>query len=263
MDNDGFIKVIDINDKDEITREVFTSGGKYSTQTEEKMLIDMKGISINATPRKDGRFQGYVLRDGEKQYFYGKTRKDVQAKIQAYLQTTPAPKRKKRKTDTSPLFEEFCENWIEKYKAPNLKPKSLESLKFALKRAKETFGENNRKHNDRRLTGVFCGNAAVSVERFVCGTRRATVQKSVCARRYQTQSFRERGNKKTRPAKAERADGRRTDRIFAGGKIFELFSIVSDVACNRVANRRSLSAFPCRYSRRKDHSFKRHCFCRR
>lgn len=118
-----------------------TSGGKYSTQTEEKMLIDMKGISINATPRKDGRFQGYVLRDGEKQYFYGKTRKDVQAKIQAYLQTTPTPKRKKRKTDTSPLFADFCENWIEKYKAPNLKPKSLESLKFALKRAKEKFGD--------------------------------------------------------------------------------------------------------------------------
>lgn len=80
MDKDGFIKVIDITDKDEITHEVLNNDGSFSTETEKKMLINMTGISINAKPRSDGRFQGYAMRDGEKRYFYGKTTADVQKK---------------------------------------------------------------------------------------------------------------------------------------------------------------------------------------
>lgn len=49
------------------------NNGSFSTETEKKMLINMTGISINAKPRADGRFQGYAMRDGEKKYFYGKT----------------------------------------------------------------------------------------------------------------------------------------------------------------------------------------------
>ena len=69
MDKGGFIKVIDITDKDEITREVLDNNGSFSTETEKKMLINMTGISINAKPRADGRFQGYAMRDGEKKSF--------------------------------------------------------------------------------------------------------------------------------------------------------------------------------------------------
>ena len=114
--------------------------GSFSTPTEEKMLINMTGISINAKPRADGRFQGYAMRDGEKKYFYGKTTAEVQKKIQDYLNSAPTPKRKKRNTDTTPLFEIYAAQWVEQYKKPNLKPKSLETLHFALKKAVEAFG---------------------------------------------------------------------------------------------------------------------------
>lgn len=113
--------------------------GSFSTPTEEKMLINMTGISINAKPRADGRIQGYAMRDGEKRYFYGKTTADVQKKIQDYLNSAPTPKRKKRNADTTPLFEIYAAQWVEQYKKPNLKPKSLETLHFALKKAVEAF----------------------------------------------------------------------------------------------------------------------------
>ena len=139
MDKDGFIKVIDITDKNEITREVLNNNGSFSAETEEKMLINMTGISINAKPRADGRFQGYAMRAGEKKYFYGKTTAEVQKKIQDYINSAPTPKRKKRNADTTPLFEHYAAQWVEQYKKPNLKPKSLESLSFALKKAVEAF----------------------------------------------------------------------------------------------------------------------------
>ena len=115
------------------------NNGSFSTETEKKMLINMTGISINAKPRADGRFQGYAMRDGEKRYFYGKTTAEVQKKIQDYLNSAPTPKRKKRNADTTPLFEIYAAQWVEQYKKPNLKPKSLHTLHFALKKAVEAF----------------------------------------------------------------------------------------------------------------------------
>lgn len=135
---EGFIKITDLG-TDELISEALNNGGTLATLKESQMLIQMTGVSINATPRKDGRYQGYVLRDGEKKYFYGKSRDEVAGKIKQYIQDG-MPKRKKRKADTSPLFADYAVMWVERYKKPNLKPKSLESLKNALKRAQETFG---------------------------------------------------------------------------------------------------------------------------
>lgn len=115
------------------------NSGSFSSTTEEKMLIEMTGVSINSKPRKDGRIQGYALRDGEKKYFYGKSPAEVQKKIQDYLNSAPAPKRKKRNTDTSPLFDVYATEWVERYKKPNLKPKSLLGLNVALKKATDAF----------------------------------------------------------------------------------------------------------------------------
>ena len=133
------LKIIDINDTDALLREALNNGGALATFKESQMLIHMTGVSINATPRKDGRYQGYVLRDGEKKYLYGRSREEVAGKIKQYIQDG-APKKKKRKTDTSPLFSDYAEMWVERYKKPNMKPTSLQGLQYALKRATEVFG---------------------------------------------------------------------------------------------------------------------------
>ncbi len=113
-------------------------------QKENQMLlsIDVPGISINATPRKDGRFQGYATRDGEKKYFYGKTREEVKQKIAQFWKEGQVESRKKViQQKSSPLFGEFTEKWIALYKAPKLKPSSLETMRASLKFALTKFGE--------------------------------------------------------------------------------------------------------------------------
>ena len=58
------------------------SGASAAPDKEMQMLIDLPGVSINATPRKDGLFQGYAVRDGIKKYLYGKTARRGSAKGQ-------------------------------------------------------------------------------------------------------------------------------------------------------------------------------------
>lgn len=133
------LKIIDINDTDALLREALNNGGALATPKESQMMIQMSGVSINAKPRKDGRYQGYVLRDGEKRYFYGRSREEVAGKIKQFLQDG-APKRKKR-TVSTPKFADYAEQWVERYKSPNLKPKSVESLRWALKKAVDALGD--------------------------------------------------------------------------------------------------------------------------
>ena len=142
MNDDGFIKILDLG-TDELVAEALNNGGALATPKESQMMIQMTGVSINAKPRKDGRYQGYVLLEGEKSYFYGKSRDEVAGKIKQFLRDGGAPKRKKRKTDTSPKFADYAAQWVERYKQPNLKPKSLESLRFALKRAITALGDRS------------------------------------------------------------------------------------------------------------------------
>lgn len=140
MENDGFIKVVELGSTDVIKEAINTSG--EATSSEEKMLIEMDGVSVTAKPRKDGRYQGYVLKDGKKKYLYGKSPEEVKTKIKAFLRTQEsAPQRKKREPKKSPLFGEYAANWAEKYKKPNLKPSSYETFLFALKAAVKALGD--------------------------------------------------------------------------------------------------------------------------
>ena len=142
MIDDGFLKILELG-TDELIAEALNKGGALATPKESQMMIQMAGVSINAKPRKDGRYQGYVLLEGEKNYFYGASRDEVAGKIKQFLRDGGAPKRKKRKTDTSPKFADYATQWVERYKQPNLKPKSLESLRFALKRAIDSLGDRS------------------------------------------------------------------------------------------------------------------------
>lgn len=106
------------------------------------MLIKLKGVSVNSTPRADGRYQGYATLNGEKRYFYGKTKKEVEDKIIFCLKEDERSKKKTAKKEkNSPTFGEYAENWIKLYKEPNLKPTSLNSMRITLEPAIEVFGE--------------------------------------------------------------------------------------------------------------------------
>ena len=50
MNSDGFIKIVELGSADVIKEAVNTSG--EATSSEEKMLIEMDGVSVTAKPRK-------------------------------------------------------------------------------------------------------------------------------------------------------------------------------------------------------------------
>lgn len=133
--------VLDFKSLDDILHESLKNGDTLTTPQESQMLINLTGVSINTKPRSDGRYQGYVSTpDGNKQYFYGKTREEVAAKIKSYLQEAKTPKRKKTKKEL-PYFGEYVKKWIEIYKKPNLKPVSLAGLEYNLKPALTHFAD--------------------------------------------------------------------------------------------------------------------------
>ena len=128
------------NDKNVNLKNQICSKTVPRTQKESKedMLIDINSVSISTKQRKDGRYQGYLLQDGGKKYFYGKTIDDVKTKIESFLK-----KDQKIKNKSAPTFEKYVEEWLDKYKKPNLKIKSFEGAKQAVKKAVEYFKGKN------------------------------------------------------------------------------------------------------------------------
>lgn len=105
------------------------------------MLIDVSGVSINSKPRKDGRFQGYVLtEEGRPKYFYGKSREEVAEKISDYLKGVQRTKRRINGKQAV-TFGAFYEKWLELYKKPNLKPSSIVNIVDTLKPALAKFAD--------------------------------------------------------------------------------------------------------------------------
>ena len=114
---------------------------------EQQMLIDLSGISVNSKPRTDGRYQGYYTIDGKKHYVYGKSESEVKTKIEFFLKHG-APKKKpaKKKADmkkAAPTVSEWLTQWIDLYKAPNLKPSTMKSLQGSLKIVFQRLGDKD------------------------------------------------------------------------------------------------------------------------
>ncbi len=122
--------------------------GDALTSSEVQMLINVKGVSINSKPRRDGRFQGCVATCSGKKYFYGATREEVAFKIKLFFKEDKKEEKeeKKKKERYSPTFAEFADNWLDVYKRPNLKPSSVENLVYTLKPAYDAFGRKQMRN---------------------------------------------------------------------------------------------------------------------
>ncbi len=126
-----------------------TDANIHKESTMNKSLL---GISVGRVPRKDGRYQGYIIMlDGRRFYFYSPYLRELKEKMRDAIasrmpeQVNPAFAEVAPKTniDNEPQREskattlkEYFDRWVEVYKEPNLKPKSLlmlrKSVKFAL-----------------------------------------------------------------------------------------------------------------------------------
>lgn len=87
------------NKKTAQRNEALKDDGVLATPTEvSQMNINLPGVSINSKPRKDGRYQGYVVDKNGKTYVYGRTMEEVSQKIKRFLQFG-TPKKRKPATD--------------------------------------------------------------------------------------------------------------------------------------------------------------------
>lgn len=95
---------------------------------EVQMLIDAKGVSVNRTPRKDGRYQGYVIVGGIKKYLYGSTYDETVQKITRY--------------------------WNERQKEEKKRQKELEKEIIRLKAQQELEEREQAKRNKTTASGI-------------------------------------------------------------------------------------------------------------
>ena len=121
---------------------ISTSKDKSSLHSvkENRMQLDIKGVSINSKPRKDGRYQGYYQKDGDKFYIYGKTREEVEKKI---LQIIKKGKPQRTKKTTIPTLEEWFKRWFTLYKEPNVKANTIEAIKASEKAILPVLGKKS------------------------------------------------------------------------------------------------------------------------
>ena len=87
--------------------------------------LNIRGISVDHKPRKDGRYQArYRTEDGKQHSVYGRTREEAQKKA---LDGYKGKKREERKNLT---YAEWYAKWIELYKKPKLRPNTLKTYTY-------------------------------------------------------------------------------------------------------------------------------------
>ena len=149
------IPIINEKDLDALIKEAIKNEGVLTAPTGYcQMLINIKGVSINAKPRKDGRFQGYIKENGQKYYFYGKSKDEVAFKIKFCLQNG-MPKKKKADTHNGvpTTFNSFAMYYFE-----NFRKKKVAELtyKIDLRRYKKHILPIFNETPLKRITPIQC-----------------------------------------------------------------------------------------------------------
>lgn len=112
------IPIIDENDLNSLIEEALKGNGVLATPTEvSQMLNNLQGISINSKPRRDGRFQGYIIEKQQKKYVYGKTREEVAIKIRYWLKNgLPQKKERNVRGNVPTTFNAFAQYYFENFR---------------------------------------------------------------------------------------------------------------------------------------------------
>lgn len=112
------IPILDEKDLNGLIEQALKNGGDFTAPMEySKMLINIKGVSINDKPRKDGRWQGYVIDGTEKRYVYGKSKEEVAIKIKERLKNGFPKKKKANTQDEVPTtFNAFAMYFFENFR---------------------------------------------------------------------------------------------------------------------------------------------------
>ncbi len=124
------IPILDEKDLNTLIEEALKGNGVLVTPKEiSQMIINLPGVSINSKPRKDGRFQGYIVDKNGRTYAYGRTLEEVAIKLKHFLRYgTP----RKKKPDTTlngvPVtFTAFATYYFENFRKKKVAEKTYYS----------------------------------------------------------------------------------------------------------------------------------------
>ena len=148
------IPVLDEKDLDALIAEALKGNGVLATPKEiSQMLINLQGVSINSKPRKDGRFQGYIVDGTQKKYVYGKTREETAFKIRELLKNG-LPQKKEETTSKIPdTFNEFAKYYFENFRIKKV--------------SKQTY-YNDIKRSEKYLFPVFADKSIKKITPIEC-----------------------------------------------------------------------------------------------
>ena len=145
--------------------EIITDGFLESQQEINQMLIKVPGVSICSKPRKDGRFQGYIVDGGKRTYVYGNSIADVANQLRFYLRYGP-PKRIKKAENTvngiPATFSAFTMYYFENFRKKKVAKMTYYNDVGRFNRyLKPIFGEEHL----RRITPKACQNLIENIEK--------------------------------------------------------------------------------------------------
>ncbi|MDR2047716.1 MAG: site-specific integrase [Clostridiales bacterium] len=136
------IKVYDMYSLDELLSELNGQDGSISDKNKERinMLLEIKGVSVDKKPRKDGRYQGRVMIDGKYTSVYAKTREEVIFKLQRILKGEKPPTKKKAAKEWR--LHEWLDFYIENFRLNKLNSaKSKDEAFYIANRLKKLFSD--------------------------------------------------------------------------------------------------------------------------
>lgn len=112
------LPIINEKDLDKLIVEALKGNGILAIPQEiSQMVLNIKGVSINSKPRKDGRYQGYIDTKEEKKYVYGRTKDEVAVKLKKLLEKGLPRKKERNVKNGIPLtFNAFAQYYFENFR---------------------------------------------------------------------------------------------------------------------------------------------------
>lgn len=138
------LKPIDQYSVDELLVEMgkkSAQDGSTAAKEAVRMLLDVKGFSIDSKPRADGRWQGRVMVEGKQKSIYGRTEKEVIEKLQKFVVMGRMPEKPKPK---QPPKTKTVKEWLDQYLSvfkPNSRPATQKDHMRYADRICAVFGE--------------------------------------------------------------------------------------------------------------------------
>ena len=121
------VPILDEKDLDRLIEEALKGNGVLVTPKEvSQLLVNVSGVSINSKPRKDGRWQGYILDKGEKRYVYGTTKEEVAFRLKEYLRNGLPKKKSAEKNSVPTTFNAFAQYYFENFRVKKVAKRTFQ-----------------------------------------------------------------------------------------------------------------------------------------